>query len=222
MTDQTPSYRCQKRPQDFFSYSQGQISNAKRACLGIPEAGQEPCPILDACRNYARINGEWGVWGGETEAERRAAGYPPRHKIISEVHSNAFDPVLNDPYRAPDIPADQFQPRPKRKSSRVLKPHGTDAAIRRHRKNHELLCDKCKIEDRRLGEAERRAKGMKAMQMADCGTRSAAQRHRRRGEEVCPPCKRADADWYRENNARKRREAAEKADQEAGLAVSGG
>lgn len=35
------------------------------------------CPVLDQCRTMARVNGENGFWGGETEEERAAAGHPP-------------------------------------------------------------------------------------------------------------------------------------------------
>lgn len=35
------------------------------------------CPVLEPCRTMARVNGENGFWGGETEEERAAAGHPP-------------------------------------------------------------------------------------------------------------------------------------------------
>jgi len=36
------------------------------------------CPFLLACRTLARTGRENGFWGGESEEERAAAGYPPR------------------------------------------------------------------------------------------------------------------------------------------------
>ena len=33
------------------------------------------CPVLLACRDWARSQGEYGFWGGETEEERAAAGF---------------------------------------------------------------------------------------------------------------------------------------------------
>ncbi len=36
------------------------------------------CPVLEECRRWARTRGENGYWGGESEEERAAAGYPPR------------------------------------------------------------------------------------------------------------------------------------------------
>jgi WhiB family transcriptional regulator, redox-sensing transcriptional regulator len=47
------------------------------------------CPASAECREYGRVNHEYGVWGGENEEERVTAGYrlnapvgvprPPRH-----------------------------------------------------------------------------------------------------------------------------------------------
>ena len=34
------------------------------------------CPVILDCRAYARANPEYGVWGGETEDERHAQGFP--------------------------------------------------------------------------------------------------------------------------------------------------
>jgi len=33
------------------------------------------CPVLDACREWARGAGEHGFWGAESEEERAAAGF---------------------------------------------------------------------------------------------------------------------------------------------------
>jgi WhiB family redox-sensing transcriptional regulator len=35
------------------------------------------CEVVTACRDWAREHREYGVWGGESEAERAAAGYAP-------------------------------------------------------------------------------------------------------------------------------------------------
>jgi len=36
------------------------------------------CPVLLQCRQSARENRENGIWGGETEEDRAAAGFAPR------------------------------------------------------------------------------------------------------------------------------------------------
>jgi WhiB family redox-sensing transcriptional regulator len=43
-------------------------SQARALCL--------VCPWLDPCRDWARSHREYGFWGGESEEERAAAGYP--------------------------------------------------------------------------------------------------------------------------------------------------
>lgn len=40
------------------------------------------CVVADPCRGYARENRELGFWGGESEAERAAAGFAPTTPII--------------------------------------------------------------------------------------------------------------------------------------------
>jgi WhiB family redox-sensing transcriptional regulator len=39
------------------------------------------CPVRVDCRDYARRNREYGVWGGETELERALAGFGPTMPI---------------------------------------------------------------------------------------------------------------------------------------------
>ena len=39
-------------------------------------------PVAIACQEYARTNRELGFWGGESEAERADAGFPPTTPII--------------------------------------------------------------------------------------------------------------------------------------------
>ncbi|MCH7787818.1 MAG: WhiB family transcriptional regulator [Acidobacteria bacterium] len=42
----------------------------------------EECSALGQCRTWARENRELGFWGGESEAERAAAGFAPTTPII--------------------------------------------------------------------------------------------------------------------------------------------
>jgi WhiB family redox-sensing transcriptional regulator len=43
-------------------------AEARTVCLA--------CPVLAPCRAWARAQGEYGFWGGESEEERAEAGYP--------------------------------------------------------------------------------------------------------------------------------------------------
>lgn len=42
-------------------------AKARRLC--------EVCPVADVCREWGRVNHEYGFWGGESEEERHLAGY---------------------------------------------------------------------------------------------------------------------------------------------------
>lgn len=46
---------------------------AKREAQAVAICRQ--CPVFAECREYGRNNHEYGVWGGETETERHAAGF---------------------------------------------------------------------------------------------------------------------------------------------------
>ena len=47
--------------------TRGAIDYAKRIC--------DQCPITDDCRAYASTHDLEGIWGGTTEAERRAVSH---------------------------------------------------------------------------------------------------------------------------------------------------
>lgn len=49
-------------------------AHARTICAG--------CEVRDPCKSYARHNRELGFWGGESEAERAAAGFAPTTPII--------------------------------------------------------------------------------------------------------------------------------------------
>lgn len=40
---------------------------AREVCSG--------CPVASTCREFARTNHEYGLWGGESEEERHRAGF---------------------------------------------------------------------------------------------------------------------------------------------------
>lgn len=61
---------AQTDPDAFFPEKGGSSREVKRICNGGPD--REPCPVLDACLEYALVNDErFGVWGGKSETERR-------------------------------------------------------------------------------------------------------------------------------------------------------
>jgi WhiB family transcriptional regulator, redox-sensing transcriptional regulator len=35
----------------------------------------QACPVMGACRDWARANREYGFWGGESEEDRHLAGF---------------------------------------------------------------------------------------------------------------------------------------------------
>jgi WhiB family redox-sensing transcriptional regulator len=56
-------------------------SAAKKVC--------DTCPVMEPCRQAARLNRESGFWGGESEEERAMAGYPPRSVSRRSVQAAA-------------------------------------------------------------------------------------------------------------------------------------
>jgi WhiB family redox-sensing transcriptional regulator len=50
------------------------------------------CPVIEACRAWARERREYGFWGGESEEERAAAGYPvslPTGRVARVIREHA-------------------------------------------------------------------------------------------------------------------------------------
>lgn len=41
------------------------------------------CPVIVECRNYARENDEFGIWGGENEEDRWRAGFLRSTLVLS-------------------------------------------------------------------------------------------------------------------------------------------
>jgi WhiB family transcriptional regulator, redox-sensing transcriptional regulator len=67
---------CQGRTQLFFGLAgerperrMRREARARKVCAA--------CPVIAPCREMARAQGENGFWGGESEEDRAAAGYPP-------------------------------------------------------------------------------------------------------------------------------------------------
>ena len=57
-------------------------AKARRIC--------DSCPVVVECRWYARLNREYGYWGGENEEERAAAGYSVPSPIGGRSRRGSF------------------------------------------------------------------------------------------------------------------------------------
>ncbi len=84
------AHPCRGRTELFFDpHAEGREARERREaearalCLA--------CPVLEACRAWARENREYGFWGGESEEERAAAGYP----VPLPVGGRPLRPVAN-------------------------------------------------------------------------------------------------------------------------------
>jgi len=67
---------CRGKTELFFSNSQERMKQRRireRQAIDICKT----CPHIVECREYARLNREYGIWGGETEEQRFASGYLP-------------------------------------------------------------------------------------------------------------------------------------------------
>ncbi|MFK0182354.1 WhiB family transcriptional regulator [Streptomyces xanthochromogenes] len=76
---------CTSRPELFHIPEDGRTDRgsirAEREARAKQLCGQ--CPIQAACRDWGRSSRESGIWGGETEDERAAAGFR-REKLPGE------------------------------------------------------------------------------------------------------------------------------------------
>lgn len=86
---------AQVDPELFFPEKGGSTREAKRIC--------RRCPIRDACLEYALVNGErFGIWGGQSERERRRLGAVPAPlPALDEPDNAAVDRLLDGDRLAP-------------------------------------------------------------------------------------------------------------------------
>lgn len=60
----------------------------------------EVCPVMLPCRRTARLNREHGVWGGENDEQRAAAGHAPRspsrRSVIQARDAARTNQVIHD------------------------------------------------------------------------------------------------------------------------------
>ena len=62
---------------DLFFPRRGERPERRDRREAAARALCQECPVRDMCRDWARRNREYGLWGGESERERAAAGYRP-------------------------------------------------------------------------------------------------------------------------------------------------
>lgn len=73
-TEWQKSAICSGKLHLFFPrFAERPERRAKREAQAVTVCRQ--CPVSAECREYGRNNHEYGVWGGETEMERHAAGF---------------------------------------------------------------------------------------------------------------------------------------------------
>ena len=65
---------CKGRTSLFFP-PLAERPQARERREALARAICEDCPVLIECRDTARMNHEYGFWGGESEEERAAAGF---------------------------------------------------------------------------------------------------------------------------------------------------
>ncbi len=87
----TDEAACAGRTELFFaSFAErpDQRNHRERQARALCEA----CPVLPECRAWARERREYGFWGGESEEERAAAGYPvalPTGRVARVIRETA-------------------------------------------------------------------------------------------------------------------------------------
>jgi len=77
--DWTDEAACRGRTNLFFGIAGERPERRARREVAARKVC-DSCPVRLPCRVTARANHENGFWGGESEEERAAAGYPP-HSI---------------------------------------------------------------------------------------------------------------------------------------------
>ncbi|MGH9022983.1 MAG: WhiB family transcriptional regulator [Acidimicrobiia bacterium] len=68
--------RCKGKGRLFFPAPAERLQ-ARRLREGLARVLCHACPVLTACRQWARVHGERGFWGAESEEQRASAGFMP-------------------------------------------------------------------------------------------------------------------------------------------------
>lgn len=77
---------------DYFFAPPGERRTRRTKREALARSYCNNCTVLLACRSWARRGREHGFWGGESEEQRAALGYPPRspsRRAVAEVGRTA-------------------------------------------------------------------------------------------------------------------------------------
>ncbi|GAA4833139.1 WhiB family transcriptional regulator [Actinomycetospora corticicola] len=65
---------CRDLNQEMFFHPDGERDPSRSKRVADARAVCTTCPVLEACRSWAHaVQEPYGIWGGESEDERRAA-----------------------------------------------------------------------------------------------------------------------------------------------------
>ncbi|MFF9643655.1 WhiB family transcriptional regulator [Kitasatospora aureofaciens] len=157
-TEIDKAFPCHNEPELFHAPEGREPANAALARVNAAKALCFTCPVIKACRDLGRKLRETGVWGGEDDDDREAAGYKPGPTTY----------VMN----APECGTEAGAKRHRRSGEKPCRPCqnaessanvarkrqpircGTRPGYQRHRRRGETPCEACRIAnsqaDRRL------------------------------------------------------------------------
>ena len=88
---------CGDRSELFFA-PPGERRTRRTKREALAKSYCDSCRVMTACRSWARENREHGFWGGESEEQRAAFGYPPRspsRRAVAELGRDASRSVAS-------------------------------------------------------------------------------------------------------------------------------
>ncbi|MFD0408600.1 WhiB family transcriptional regulator [Kitasatospora sp. NPDC127116] len=157
-TEIDTAFPCKAAPELFHvpegrepaNHAMARISAAKSLCF--------VCPVISACRNLGRQLREIGVWGGEDDDEREAAGFTPGPTVYvvhyPECGTEAGAKRHRRAGEAPCRPCQTAESFANVARKRESPRRGTRPGYQRHRRRGETACDPCRhansAADRRL------------------------------------------------------------------------
>ncbi|MGW1174581.1 WhiB family transcriptional regulator [Kitasatospora sp. NPDC002543] len=159
-TEVTTRFPCQDEPELFHAPEGREHANAALARINAAKALCFTCPVIVACRTLGRQLREIGVWGGEDDDEREAAGFKPRPALYVAHHPECGTEAGAKRHRRSDEKpcrpclSAESHANVARKRNRGPAQCGTRSGYLRHRKNGEVACTPCRnansAADRRL------------------------------------------------------------------------